>query len=331
MRPRAISRLAALLAVAGVACPAAAAGSSIGGFSARPAHFDPAVPATRAYFIRSARRGSGFTDQVVVVNSASAPVTLLVYAVDGLTGVTSGAVYGNRADPVRRAGRWVKPSVGRISVRAGGRVSIPFSVRVPGTATPGDHLAGLALQNAHPHKSGGRFSITEIVRVVVGVEVKVPGPAQPQIALRHLSIAPLPGTTDPALVVSLADVGRRLCRPRLGITLSGPGGAQRMVRQLDTILPGDAIAYPFPWPRALASGSYHAIVNATGCGAPAKLSASARLGRRLARTGVLSAAVTQPPATSSGIGWWALMLVGVAGVATGAVVTRGRRGVRHST
>ncbi len=318
--------------VAGVAFPAAASAAvpSIGGFSARPAHFNSAVPATRAYFIRRVPGGSGFRDQVVVVNTASAPVQLLVYAVDGLTGVTSGAVYGNRETALRGAGRWVTPAVARISVRAHGHVSVPFRLRVPGSATPGDHLAGLALQNAHPRKSGGGFSVTEIVRTVVGIEVKVPGPAQPRIAVRHVSIAPLPGTSDPAVVVSLSAVGRRLCKPRLAVALSGPGGAQRVVRQLDTILPGDAIAYPFAWPRALASGSYRAVVRATGCGPGVTASATARLGRKLARTGVQSAGVAQPPAGSGGVGWWAIVLVGVGGIAAGTIITRGRGRVRRS-
>jgi hypothetical protein len=328
MRLRAISRLAAVLAIAGVVSPGAAAGASIGGFSARPAHFNVAVPATRAYFIRTVRRGAGFKDQVIVVNSAAAPVTLWVSAVDGLTGVTSGAVYGDRGDTLRDAGLWVKPAVAKISVPARSRVSVPFSVRVPRTASPGDHLAGLALQNAQPRRTRGRFSITEIVRTVVGVEIKVPGPAQPQIALRHLSLAPLPGTSDPSLVVSLTSVGRRLCKPRLAVELSGPGGAQRAARQLDTILPGDSIPYPFAWPRALASGSYRAIVNATGCGPRAVLHASVRLGRNLARTGIQSAAVSQASASSGG-GWWPMVLVGLGGLAAGALITRGRRAVRR--
>jgi hypothetical protein len=84
-----------------VACSAfapaaqAAQAATIGGFGARPAHFNPNVSATRASFIRSVARRGSFTAQVIVSNSASKPLTPRVYPVDGLTGATSGVVYGN--------------------------------------------------------------------------------------------------------------------------------------------------------------------------------------------------------------------------------------------
>src|ERR1700749_1942775 len=93
-RVRSFVGLALMIAVVAPAAAHAAAGST--NFSVRPGHFDPADPVQRAYFKHAAPPGQSFSDDVVVTNAASVPVTLRVYPVDGLTGQTSGAVYANR-------------------------------------------------------------------------------------------------------------------------------------------------------------------------------------------------------------------------------------------
>src|SRR5947199_8281811 len=73
-----------------------AAAASVEGFSVRPAHFDPAKPETRAYFEKTIRPAASLRDQVIVTNNGHSPVELRIYPVDGVTAVTSGAVYTNR-------------------------------------------------------------------------------------------------------------------------------------------------------------------------------------------------------------------------------------------
>src|SRR5271167_2433845 len=95
--------LAAAFAAASCMLPGVASATSIGGFSVRPSHFDPSNAATRAYFIETARAGQTINDQVVVTNTGPTTIQLRVYPVDGLTGATSGAVYGDGQDPLRKA------------------------------------------------------------------------------------------------------------------------------------------------------------------------------------------------------------------------------------
>ncbi len=328
MKIKALSLLVTACAVAGGVLAPVAGAATIGGFGARPAHFNPNVPATRAYFIRAVPRGGGFTDQVIAFNSESKPVALRVYPVDGLTGATSGVVYGNRGVKLQSAGLWVIPATTLVTVPAHSQRPVGFTVRVPKGASAGQHLAGLALEDAAAGKSAGRFSVTEVLRTVVGIEINVPGPLQSHLALRSFSIAPIQGTNYPAVMVGVANTGGTLCKPALSVSLNGPAGAQHDARQLDTVLPGSVISYPFAWPRALAAGSYSATITATGCGHPAVLRGTASLGTKLAAN-TLPADDTRP-AASSPTPWWPIALVGFGGIVVGAMFGRRRRGPRPS-
>jgi len=323
-RLRAITTLAgATLALSGGLAAQALASPSIGGFSAHPAESNPSEPATRSYFIRHIKAGHTFTAHVVVVNSASKPIELLTYPVDGLTGATSGVVYANRQDSVRQAGRWIHPFERRLTIEADSQTSVAFTAAVPSSATPGDHLAGIAFETAHPASTGGHFSITEVIRDVVGIELIVAGHASPQLKLGAASLQALPGTNFPALDVTLQDAGRRLCKPALDVYLARGAHGQWVSRQLDTILPGDTIDYPFPWPRPLAAGTYRAAVIASHCGRSTTLTAKTSLGGTLARTETSDstpAAQTRPVA--GGTSWILFVAFGIGGIAVGAFISR---------
>jgi len=314
--------LAALAAGVWLMLPAAASAATIGGFSVRPATFNPRVPATRAYFEPVIRAGASYSGHVIVTNTGAASVELRVDPVDGVTAVTSGAVYTNRQVPLRAAGRWVKPDTSYVTVPAGGHTSIGFSVDVPAGTVPGNHLAGLAFQDAHPLHSGGRFSITEVIRAVVGISIVVPGPASPHIQLRHISLHALPGTRVPAAVITLVDAGRKLCKPTLVVSLRKSGQrAQTVRRRLDTLLPGNVIPFPFEWPKPLGAGTYRGSVSASGCGAKQHLGAVLGLGGNLRGTAADPQSSPAPrPAPGGGIPLPLVLLIGVAGVAVGSGV-----------
>ena len=177
--------------------------------------------ARRAAPISTARlRPAGHSaDDVVVANTGTAPITLLVYPVDGLTGQTTGSVYANRGQPLRRAGAWVAPAVAHITVAAGAQLDVPFTVHVPASATAGDHLAGIAFEDATATVSSGSFRIRQVTREVIGVLVRVPGAAAPRLRLGSLSLQTLPGSGLAAVVVPLANTGGDLCKPKLDVSI----------------------------------------------------------------------------------------------------------------
>lgn len=256
---------------------------SLGGFSAVPGSFSASEPVTRSYFRPRIDSGGSVREEALLRNSSAHSLTLLVYPVEGLTGVTSGAVYSSRGVALHGPGRWVTPAVGRITLAPGQRRRVAFTARVPRGTPPGEHLAGIAFQNVRPSRSGGRFAITQIVRIVIGIEVIVPGPAASQLDLEGASLGALGGTSLPAVILRLRNSGRLLCTPTVSARLRGPEGALSapVTRRLEAILPGDAIPYPLPWPTQLPAGSYRIGASAVGCGQPVRLQVAASLGEAL--------------------------------------------------
>ena len=318
------ARLCGIVAlIVAIAAPAASQAAGALTFSVRPGHYDPADPATRAYFKRHVAPGQSFADDVIVTNGGSAPLTLRVYPVDGLTGQTSGAVYANRGQRRRKAGAWIRTSVSSVVVPAHAEATIHFVGVVPVGTAPGDHLAGIAFQNAHVTTSRGSFRVREILREVVGVLIRVPGPARARLRLGPMSLRTLPGTRLGSVVVGIADVGRLLCKPTLSVTLAAPGRRLRLTRRLDTILPGDRIAYPLILRHALKPSAYLIRGRASCASSTARKTARVVLGARLA-----GAADTRAPAAvaASGIGhssstpWAAIGLVGLGALGVGVGV-----------
>lgn len=318
------ARLCGIIAlIVAVAVPAAAQAAGTLTFSVRPGHYDPADPATRAYFKRQVAPGQSFADDVIVSNGGSAPLALRVYPVDGLTGQTSGAVYANRGQRRRKAGAWIRTSVSRVVVPAHAEATIHFVGVVPAGTAPGDHLAGIAFQNAHVTTSAGSFRVREILREVVGVLIRVPGPARARLLLGPMALRTLPGTRLGSVVVGIADVGRLLCKPTLSVTLTSPGRRLRLTRRLDTILPGDRIAYPLILRHALKPSTYLIRGQASCASSTARKSARVVLGARLA--GVADTRATAAVA-ASGIGhagstpWAAIGLVALGALGVGVGV-----------
>jgi len=250
-----------------LSAPIARAGSNNGGYSVRPAEIDQNDPTTRAYFKPVLAPGASATHHVVVTNLDAVPLHLLINSVDGLTGQTSGSVYANRQDPVAKAGTWLAPSSSSITIAPHATATVAFIIRIPRDATPGDHLAGIAFENTATNSSGGSFAVKQIIREVVGVLVRVPGPASESMSIGSLALQSLPGTSFASVIVNLTNTGQLLCKPELTVAMQGPNGSARTVtRTLDTVLPGDTIAYPLPWPASLAAGRYVGRASTSACG-----------------------------------------------------------------
>jgi hypothetical protein len=251
---------ATLVAATGLCSGSASAADGSGGLTVRVVNADPADLIARSSFALTLARRAAFSGQVVVGNTTAAPMQLAISAVDGLTAVTSGAVYAGRAAPRRHAARWLTPSTRNLTLRPGGSATVAFTVGVPARAAAGDNLAGLAFEDVTP-RPRPRGGVTQIIRTVVGVLVTVPGSARFVPKLSGVRLERAPATRSSQVVVRLGNAGRRLAQPMLSVTVAGRSGYRRTVRRrLDTLLPHSAIDFPLPWPDRLTARSYDLTV-----------------------------------------------------------------------
>lgn len=279
--------LGAILAVGAALLGTPATGSAAsatdlpGGFGVRPV-LPKGKDQPPSYFVIEAGPGSVARRSVVIINGTKRTKRLIVDGVDALTGETTGVVYANRQRKHREASRWVRPRKHFIRVGPGEVRRLRFTLRVPKNVRPGDHVAGLAFEDAHAAKSGSRFAVRQVVRVVVGIHVKVRGGEQPQGDVGRMQLKAQPGTQVATTVVRLANRGDRLCKPTLRVELARDGQRRRVVkRQLETVLPHDVIDYPMQIPGKVEAGTYDAVARVTGCGADSESAAAVTLPRGL--------------------------------------------------
>ncbi|MBO9534534.1 MAG: DUF916 domain-containing protein [Solirubrobacteraceae bacterium] len=336
-RRRAVrAALAASLAfvATGVASPAALAASAeqavksgnaplIGGFSARALDENGQVT-PKTYFELKMKPGESFDGTILVTNAAEDFVRLRVDSVDGLTGETSGTVYANRTDPRKETSQWIEPKKAKLRMDADSQRQLGFHLHVPDDAAPGDHVGAIAFQRIIKPKEGAQFSVRQVLRVAVAIQIRVEGPADAKLELGAITLKALGGTQIPAVNLELKNTGQLLCRPALNVTLAQGGESLGTVnRQLDTILAGDTINYPLPWPKPLDPGTYDVTAATSGCGPEAKTTQSVKLEAALrGSTGAPGPDTAALSDNGGGIPWWAMLLAVLGALGVGFFFAR---------
>src|SRR5262249_49261890 len=127
-------------------------------FGVRPA--SQTAPDNRARYTYGATPGAVVKDFLAVSNIGTSPLTLRVYATDASNPQEGGfdRLAGNRT-PVD-VGAWTKPGMDSVTVAPRSFSIVPFTVTVPGNATPGDHAGGIvaSLSTARTDAQGNKVA-----------------------------------------------------------------------------------------------------------------------------------------------------------------------------
>ena len=324
------TRLAALLGLAALALAASQSASAardpFSSFSIRP------VSGSSGYFVLSGKTGARLVGSFRIVNTGTEAGTARLYAADATTGVTSGAVYLDRAARRRGVGRWVELPLARVTLRPGEAKVVPFSVRVPRRLRAGHHLGGIVAENLEltgGEKKGSSSGLQIRVRhlSIVAVQVNLPGPHVPAMKFRGIDVGVTGGYE--VLYLAFRNSGNVLIRPQLAVQVRNARGrvVVRRVQKLDTFVPETQVRYPFYLTKEpLPPGSY-------------RLSGTLSYEKRVTRftaAFVISPAhvkqlpkASQPePASTESSSWrsvfpWVLVAAAlVAGLLLGAVIVR---------
>ncbi len=220
--------------------------------------------------------GAVLADYVAVLNYSSLPLSLQVYATDAIETPNGGfglLPVGTRPTGV---GAWISlPSLFATvhvpveSSKGPGQVVVPIVLRVPDSATPGDHAGGVvaSLRTTGTNSSGQKIVLVQ--RVGTRVFVRVSGKLTPKLSLTDLH-ASYQGTLNPIgqgkakvsyLVSNTGNVDVALDQ---SVSLSGLLGSKRQLAltEVPLLLPGaslhESVVVPGVWPEVF----LHATVSA---------------------------------------------------------------------
>jgi hypothetical protein len=261
MRVRPIGPVAVAAALLAVAVPCAPTALAKGpAFAVKPI-------TERPYFVYRAEPGGTVSGRLRVVNRGDAPGVVRLYAVDGTTGQTTGAVYGSSPGGARGVGAWTRLSAARLRLAPGQRRTVSFRVRVPRRMRDGEHLGAIVADGGvrpgrRRRHGGSSFGIDVRTLVAVAVKVTLPGPRRPALAVDGVRPGGARGYQQ--LLVGLANPGNVLVKGRGLMRVRDAAGrpVKRLRFRVDTFVPRTRIALPLAVEgKALPAGRYVARVN----------------------------------------------------------------------
>ena len=245
-------------------------------FGIRPTSAFEDRPETFSYFSYSVEPGAVLSDAALVMNSGGVPVTLKLYAADGITAVNGGTAFAREGQEPTGVNRWLSLSVTEVALELGAEMVVPFTITVPSDASPGQHVAGLVVAappigDASPNgEGGGQFSAMMVQQSAVAVVIDVSGP--------HVAGLEITGTClkeqdelGATFVVAVRNTGNILVKGEGSVLIMDRNGQELASNPLKmgTVLAGDATSFQVRHPVHLADGDYlvTAVLNYDGTAA----------------------------------------------------------------
>jgi hypothetical protein len=275
------------LALVGVAPVAASQAAAVSYSASSAAPSSPAAKATfgagpantkrldgRPYFTYDTTPGGSIEDHIAVINFANHPQTLSVYAVDATSAPTGAFAYPPRSAPRRQVGAWLfiptPHGSGELTLAPHSTVIVPFYLRVPSNASPGDHAGAVivSLTSLVKGKSGQRVKFEQ--RIATRVIIRVSGPLRPRLSIENLH-ASYSGSLNPfatgvvTVTYTVDNTGNLLLGAAQQVSAHGWFGSTARAPALPVV------------PLLLPGGSYPVTVRVHGVFPEIGLSATVRL------------------------------------------------------
>ncbi|GAA3817957.1 WxL protein peptidoglycan domain-containing protein [Streptomyces phyllanthi] len=212
----------------------------------------------RPYFYVTADPGTTIRDKIVVTNKTTKPLKFRLYAADAYnTARDGGFAVRTVKEKQHGVGAWAKPAKSRVTVPARGSVTVPFTLRVPERAEPGDHPGALVALDERIDTGGDALAFGVQQAVGARLYLRVSGPTVPALAVEKVRIRhdqPLvPGTGDSTATISytLHNTGNVTLNPRVELRAEGLFGRTLLARDLASIpselLPGQRVHLSERW------------------------------------------------------------------------------------
>ncbi len=223
-------------------------------FGIRPAGPDGSPDG--AYFSYVLEPGAVVEDQLVAINRGSEPVTLKLYAADGVTAINGGTAFSNQDEEFSGTRSWLRTSVSELEVSPGQDVIVPFTVHVPSDAAPGDHVAGWVAEAPPKSASSQGLGAAVVERVGMAVVVEIPGSAPAPLTLGEICLNQHSGSNY--FQVPVGNEGSALTKASGTLILTDDAGSEVFSRpvELGTVLPADSTLLRIDAPFDPGPGNY---------------------------------------------------------------------------
>ncbi|WP_146605836.1 WxL protein peptidoglycan domain-containing protein [Micromonospora craterilacus] len=260
MSPRDLLRTAVvLLAVVALTLPAVAAPAVAGpgavrtgdAVGARPVAFQPSTaltarrdeprwsvqpsskngPTGKNHFVYDLAPGEQIIDYVGISNLGPAPITLDTYATDAFNSEDGAYALLPTAQEPRDVGAWIRVPQRSYTIAPGKRLDVPFTLRVPANAEPGDHPGAVVAAMTVTETGNEGQQVTVERRIGARVYLRVSGPVQPSVQVTGLElrydnpVVPFPGG-DLTVTYRVANLGNVRVTGKARIQLKGPLGVR---------------------------------------------------------------------------------------------------------
>jgi len=207
---------------------------------------DNANGAGRGNFGYAVDPGAQISDAVIVANTGSTPLELVLYAADAFT--TPEGVLDLRLgdEPKADSGSWIVLPQPSLSLQPGEAREVPFTISVPADARPGDHPGGIvtSVASADP---GATLAVDR--RLGIRVHLRVSGELSPAVTVTEPAAAFEPSWnpfSGGSLTVSytLTNTGDTRITATDAVALAGPlgvGAVGAPPTATAEVLPGSSI------------------------------------------------------------------------------------------
>ena len=273
-------RLGAVLAACTIGITVAFAPASAHADTAPTWAIAPAVTATspnaRAMFDVVVGAGQPLQDVVVLANLSDQPLTFDLYAADARSTSTGAFSLLLRNQPRHDVGEWITLPTDSLTVPPHAAANIPFTMRVPRGATPGDHAGGIVAlsREGSPGQAGG---VSVNVRRGSGVRlyVRVPGKVRNGLAvtdIRHRTSVGLLGSGHSSISFDVRNTGNaRLdaTASAKAVDLFGRTVKRFPATRLPALLPGSTATVNQAWKHLPRFGRFRIVVEVHATGASA--------------------------------------------------------------
>ena len=257
---------AAFIALAGAVTPAGA--GKFGDVVAATASPGSKISPEGHYYLLDAHPGDTVTQSIRISNPNDHPVTVMIDAVDAMTGDLTGVQLGRPGSARALTSRWFVVSSPQITLAPKMARDVPFTLHVPPDATPGQYLAGISAsvplssddtKSNQPPAGKAGFSMAVRFQRGIAVEIDVPGPRAANLAVSGAEPRATPDGVS--LGVHIANTGNAFAHGTGVVRIADTNTDFSF--KIDTFVSHSAIVYPMRWTKTVVPGTHHVEVDLT--------------------------------------------------------------------